>query len=444
MGKIGMKIFKGQLIVILVLLLMTIISFNFLSKKYLIYETHAQLKKQGMLIGTILKKSNFEDSNIQKMIDKKQLKTASQFFDSEIIILNTAGRIVYKNSNHFDSSSLKVVFNMDEPKIDGYIAEKIMLVNQDGDRKGAILLMTKINGLNQITNLMMGSLWMSFIIAGMIAIIIGKIFEKSITKPIMQLMNKMNHFTIKNIEYLDPIQTEDEIQALDKSFMKMGLKIKKYNEEQEKFFQNTSHELKTPLMSIQGYAEGIKDGVIEEEEIEESLDIIIKESQRLKKLVDEIIYITKIENREDSFAFKPISIKVILEEAVKSIKALAYAKNIFIEQALQEDHILELDEEKILRVFINILGNAIRYAQSTIKIKMMKDDGYLEIFIIDDGFGFKNKEEEKIFNRFYKGKNGETGLGLTIAKMIIERHGGKICAYNNIDIGAVFKITFPI
>ncbi|MCT4593696.1 MAG: ATP-binding protein [Anaeromicrobium sp.] len=106
-----------------------------------------------------------------------------------------------------------------------------------------------------------------------------------------------------------------------------------------------------------------------------------------------------------------------------------------------EDKIMgNVDEEKLLRVFINIIGNSLRYAKNNIIIKVVGNED-LKILIIDDGIGIKTGEESKIFERFYKSTGGKTGLGLYIGKVIINRHKGTIIAYNNESGGATFQIN---
>jgi signal transduction histidine kinase len=197
-------------------------------------------------------------------------------------------------------------------------------------------------------------------------------------------------------------------------------------------------------MSIQGYAEAIKDGVVEGKEMEESLAIIIEESQRLKKVVEEIIYLTKLENVEDIFNFEEGNIGEVIRKAIKSVKPLLDEKNIQINLKGNFDYLGKFDSEKIKRAFINILGNCVRYAKSTIIIEVTRAGNNLEIFIKDDGPGFKDGEEKRIFDRFYKGNKGGTGLGLAITKAIIEGHQGMIEAFNNSSYGAGFKIHLPL
>jgi signal transduction histidine kinase len=253
----------------------------------------------------------------------------------------------------------------------------------------------------------------------------------------------MNNFSFKENQQELVIHTGDEIEELADCFSSMVDKLKVYDVQQKSFIQNASHELKTPLMSIQGYAEAIKDGVVEGAEMEESLDVIIEESQRLKKIVDEMIYLTKLDSVEESFHFEKADVYEIINQSIKSVKALAEAKG--VDLRVNGDCTYEgyFDIEKLTRAFINIFSNGIRYAERQIQVNCKADESYMEIIIADDGKGFSDGEEKKVFERFYKGRDGGTGIGLAITKAIISGHNGQIKAYNAAPNGAVFKITLP-
>jgi signal transduction histidine kinase len=284
---------------------------------------------------------------------------------------------------------------------------------------------------------------MSLIVGGVIAVILGMIFQRGLTKPIQKLKNYMAAFSFKDSQQELKIKTGDEIEELAECFSAMVQKLKSYDVQQKRFLQNTSHELKTPLMSIQGYAEAIKDGIVEGNEMYESLDVIIDESKRLKKIVDEMIYLIKLDNVEETFHFETTRIGEIIDQSVRSVKALLDAGGIKLK--IEGDCSLEghFDKEKLTRAFVNILSNGIRYAESEITIDWKAKGSYIEINIADDGKGFQNGEENKVFERFYKGENGGTGIGLAITKAILTGHNSQIEAFNAIPKGAAFRIRLP-
>lgn len=444
MGKIGNKIILSYFLILLIAFLVTSVTFNFLSQKYLIRETRLQLRNEGQKIAEILRSMNLQDGNLKDVIlSRRQLRLAGKFMDSEVLVLNREGEVIYKDFKNINQSILLRLIKYDKTTLNGYIVERVAINGKNKQIKGYVFLFTRLKNIHMLNRLMRQTQSLSFVIASIIALAIGVFFQKSISKPIKILNEKMINFSVNSFHDYPDIKTGDEIEELDRSFKEMAAKIKRYSKQQKRFLQNTSHELKTPLMSIQGYAEAIKDGIVEGKELEESLDIIIEESQRLKKTVDEIIYLAKIENVEENFNFEETDLSKVISKSIKTIKSLADEKNINIEAQIEKDCIIKIDAEKILRALVNILGNCVRYAESKISIIASCKEKNIEIIIKDDGEGFKEGEENKIFERFYKGKKGSTGIGLAITKTIIEGHNGSIYAYNGMPKGAVFRIELP-
>ncbi|WP_176718862.1 sensor histidine kinase [Caloranaerobacter ferrireducens] len=444
MRKIGNKIILSYFLILLVVFLVTSTTFNYLSKKYLIRETRVQLRDEGQKIAELLRNMDLQESNLRDIILKsRQLKIAGKFIDSEVLVLNKEGKIVYKDFKNLNQSILYKLLKFKQSTLNGYIVERVVIKGKNQRINGYVFLFTRIKNIHALNRLMRQTQSLSFIIASIIALFIGMIFQNNISQPIKMLKDKMINFSIDSFHEYPDINTGDEIEELDKSFKEMAERIKRYSKQQKRFLQNTSHELKTPLMSIQGYAEAIKDGVVEGKELEESLDIIIEESQRLKKTVDEIIYLAKIENVEENFNFEEADLSKVIFKSIKTIKSLADEKNINIDVQIEKDCIVKIDSEKILRALVNILGNCVRYAESKISINASCKGEKIEIVIKDDGEGFKDGEENRIFERFYKGKKGSTGIGLAITKAIIEGHNGSIYACNGMPKGAVFRIELP-
>lgn len=197
-------------------------------------------------------------------------------------------------------------------------------------------------------------------------------------------------------------------------------------------------------MSIQGYAEAIKDGVVKDKEKEESLDIIISESQRLKKIVEEMIMMTKLDDVSEIFTYKKEDIYDILADSLNSVQPVLDKNDIVVNFNCEKGSSGEFDRDKLTRAFINIIGNCARYARTKIDINVNISGEFCYIDILDDGLGFKIGEEKNVFDRFYKGEKGGSGIGLALTKVIIERHNGEIKAINNINYGALFKIILSL
>ncbi len=396
-------------------------------------------------MASILSTLPLKDAELKDKISsvRKTIKIAGRFVDAEIVIFNKEGRILYKDVEDVDKRLIQLVYNSPSSSVKGYVSRIVPIVGRNSELKGNILLFTRVKNIYALNVLLRRTQLISFGMASIIALIIGLLFAEKLVKPLKQLTLKLERFSANRTLDTKAIRTGDEIEELDNCFIEMAGRIKQYDEKQIRFLQNTSHELKTPLMSIQGYAEAIKDGVVEGKEAEESLDIIIEQSQRLKKTVEDIIYLTKLESADEKLNYEECCICDIFDSAVRSVKPLAEEKGIQLVYDSQLEYSGYFDGEKLTRALINIIGNGIRYAKSIIEIKAFNCDEHIKLLISDDGAGFKEAEAGKLFDRFYKGDKGNIGLGLSITKAIIEGHGGRIKAYNSDSVGAVFEIILP-
>lgn len=220
--------------------------------------------------------------------------------------------------------------------------------------------------------------------------------------------------------------------------IRIGKQIDNSQKKLKEFFQNVSHELKTPIMSIQGYAEGIQTKVIEDQS--KAIEVIIEESEKMSDLVEELLYISKIDSGQLTMKKEPIEINELLYDCLRSIEMIAQNKGVEIKINFDETSpIIYGDEQQLSKAFTNILINAVRYATSQISIKCSKNKKHIEIIFCDDGEGISEKNLPHVFERFYKGENGNTGIGLALTKEIIDIHKGKVTA-GNLDKGAVFKV----
>lgn len=311
-----------------------------------------------------------------------------------------------------------------------------------GGLKGWVIAYAPITSIRQMGRGMLFVLLLSMIFTSLLAVAFGIFFARSIAKPIIKLKKRAELLTKRDFDTPVDIQTGDELEDLANTMNKMARELKEYDIAQKRFLQNASHELKTPLMSIQGYAEGIKDGVFENND--QALEIIVEESTRLKKIVDELIFLSKLETMEGFYKFSSEGMNEIIEKSIDKVNSLAVRDNININRMLYKDAVLNVDKDKITQALINILGNCLRHAKNEINITTSNNGEWFEIKVNDDGEGFDEKELKNVFERFYKGKKGNTGLGLAITKVIIEKHRGIITAGNGANGGAEFAIRLPV
>ena len=222
---------------------------------------------------------------------------------------------------------------------------------------------------------------------------------------------------------------------------RFGRDIEKEAERQQTFFQNASHELKTPLMAIQGYAEGIQAGVMD---AGGAAEVILAESDRMTELVEELLDISKIDMGRQQLALSEMDVRELLYDSIRAVEPTAAAGGIAIVPDFPEEPVMvKCDDAQMRRAVTNILTNGLRYARSELCLTCRPDKRNVIIRIQDDGDGIAEGDLPHIFERFYMGKSGKSGIGLALTREIIHLHKGTIRARNG-DTGAVFEITLPM
>ena len=222
---------------------------------------------------------------------------------------------------------------------------------------------------------------------------------------------------------------------------RFGRDIEKEAERQQTFFQNASHELKTPLMAIQGYAEGIQAGVMD---TGSAAEVILEESDRMTELVDELLDISKIDMGRQRLALSEVDVRELLYDSIRAVEPTAAAGGIAIVPDFPEELVmLSCDDTRLRRAVTNILSNGVRYARSELRLTCRADKRHVTIRIQDDGNGIAEADLPHIFDRFYMGRSGKSGIGLALTKEIVHLHRGTIRAYNG-ETGAVFEISIPV
>ena len=221
---------------------------------------------------------------------------------------------------------------------------------------------------------------------------------------------------------------------------RFGRDIEKEAERQQTFFQNASHELKTPLMAIQGYAEGIQAGVMD---AGGAAEVILAESDRMTELVEEILDISKIDMGRQQLALSEMDVRELLYDSIRAMEPAAAGGIAIVPDFPEEPVMVSCDDTRLRRAVTNILSNGVRYARSQLRLTCRADKRHVTIRIQDDGDGIAEEDLPHIFDRFYMGRSGKSGIGLALTKEIIHLHKGTIRAYNG-DTGAVFEISFPV
>lgn len=323
-----------------------------------------------------------------------------------------------------------------------YIAIVKPIIQKDSSNLGWIVIYSSLEKINQLQVMINIILLVILIFSALIIIIFSSIVSRKISAPFSSLNKHIREITARNFGIKIHLPVDDELQEFVNNINVMSEKLESYDKAQKTFLQNASHEFRTPLMSIQSYAEGIKYNVVDHDN---AADIIIDESKRLTHLVADLLYLSRLDTIEENYCFNNLDLNDLINSCVERSNGIALKGGISITTHLLDGKIkINADEEKLSRAIQNIISNCLRYAESKIVIQStMLNPQSVNLTIADDGQGFDTSEIPNLFERFYKGKKGIFGLGLAISKNVIEKHNGKITAKNT-ETGALFIIELPL
>lgn len=220
--------------------------------------------------------------------------------------------------------------------------------------------------------------------------------------------------------------------------LKLGKTIESAQEIRQSFFQNASHELKTPLMAIQGYAEGIVTGVLP---TTKSASVILEESDRMTALIEELLALSKIDSAQTTTEVETINLSDVINSVACSFAPAFKNNQKQLKIDLCDDVTTLCDQNQMRKAVSNLVGNALRHCKTCVTVSCKEENDKIVLKISDDGDGISKEDVPHIFERFYTGKNGNTGIALALTKEIIKLYGGDIKAYNR--NGAVFEVTLP-
>lgn len=328
-------------------------------------------------------------------------------------------------------------------------------------QEGSAFIITDVNiVMPQMKWFMIQLLFSVLIIILLTAIILVLWIYSGIVKPLKKLRRATFEIREGNLNYEIKESGEDEIGQLCSDFEEMRIRLKelidaklKSERDTKELFSNISHDLKTPLTAIKGYAEGIMDGVADTPAKQEKyMKTIHKKASDMTVLVDELLYYTKIDADSISYNFAEINLWDYFEDCLEEYNFDAQSQNLTMQYENDVDHATKViaDAEQLRRVINNIVGNSVKYMSrehGVIAIRVKELPEFVKIEISDNGVGIPEKDLPHIFDRFYRAdasrnsRKGGSGLGLAIAKKIIEDHGGIIWADSKVGEGTTTGFT---
>lgn len=373
----------------------------------------------------------------------QEIKVSGKAINARMVLTDEEGVIRLSSFSGLEKNAFDEIIRQLDSGTSKYQYVRIPFVSEETGTGGYLYLFAESDDIGNLNRDMLKILAGSLVFGTFISLMQSLWLQQGIGKPMKTLMQAVERFSVGEFAGVE-ITTRDEFQKLSEAFNRMAHRLKSAEEAQIRMIQDISHELKTPLMSVQGYAEAIRDGIVTDAEAERSLDVIIEESQRLKRLVEDLLTLSKLENQEFHMNLAPVAGSEIAGATIHAVGGYAREHGITVELRIDGDFQGLMDFDRMKQCLINIIGNGIRYSESKISVTVSQSRDCGLFIISDDGVGIGTDEIPLIFNRFHRGKSGGAGMGLTIAQAIAQRHGGDITASNGEVKGAVFQVSIPL
>jgi two-component system sensor histidine kinase GlrK len=338
----------------------------------------------------------------------------------------------------------------EKKKITDNIIELLKKIRHTGERN----VFTKILNLSESSDRAINFSRIILVLALSTGLIVAFIITRSIKKPLDVMRAKTVEISQGNFGEDIDVMSPPEIAELAAAINTMCHKLQEVDDIKSDFFSHMSHELRTPLASIKEGTTMLLDGLGGEisEKQQRILTIIVQESNRLIDQVNSLLDLSKMEAGMLKYQFTPTDLFALAKKSLEALAPLAEAKSIFIDNKIGALQPVQVDQERILQVFRNFIGNAIKFTpeKGSIKLEANVRESFVEVAVHDTGIGIHEEDLGRIFHKFQqiipiKGEKIQgTGLGLATVKQIILAHGGKVWVTSQAGQGSTFYFTLPL
>ena len=410
---------------------------------------------------SIIVQTNFEESQQigEELFDK----------DTRLTMISSDGEVLYDNfddsinENHLQreeikeaskngtGSSVRYSETMEQNYL--YVAE------YDAQEQTYVRLAMPFSGVSQSALMLLPSFFIAFVIAFFFVWLMSKRMADSILKPLQEISAVIRKadfgkekIEFQNYSYSELQEITDALQTMNNQIAKNLENLEREKQIRQEFFTNASHELKTPLTSIRGYSELLRQHAITDpDQIDHCLDCVLKESDHMTKLINDILTISKLEAKDYVVQKSHIKLKNLLENVLNSLSVQAKAMNLDIDASC-ENVTVYANLDHIQGILYNLISNAIKYNKPNGKIIIIIKERLDNILIkvMDTGIGISKEDQEKVFQRFYRVDKQRskivagTGIGLAIVKHIVQFYNGSISLKSKENEGTSIEISLPI
>ncbi len=471
MKSIGLKLWSGMmLLVVFMLIVLWLFQIVFLEKFYMTMQVDTLEKKSEEIVQEL---STFHDLSFIKdeRYRPKALESFIYTYHLNVEIINESGQVLYQMTSNpeqqshnsfkrsFDQVTEQVIkgervqTTFEHPRFGNtilFIGLPIMKIggaNEDPEQVGALIVNAPMAPVSDTANILKKQLLYITLILLAAAFVIAFMISRHLSNPILKINQAAKKIAKGNWNIDVETKSKDEIGQLAITIKEMAGDLKKSDQLQKEFIGNISHELRTPLSLIRGYAETIRDvSGSQPEKREKHLEVIIRESERLARLIEDILNLSQLESGVIKLMLTRINIWEVLEDTRTRFSNLAQNNEIDLVVSSAEAIQALGDYAKIEQVLINLVGNALNHSHSGGRIELKATDmgDRVKIEVKDNGEGIPKEALSSIWDRYYKVKNQNrekrigSGLGLAIVKNILIAHKSEFGVESTLGEGSTF------
>lgn len=359
-----------------------------------------------------------------------------------VVLLNTAGQVVETTPPGIEDDDLRPAGAAVPVEVDGEVVGYVQFVGDDaGDALRQSAEAAFLARVSRVILISAGG-------AALLALALGAALAQTISRPVRELTDGTKALAAGDLGHQVPVRTADEIGELARSFNTMSSDLQRSNQLRKQMTADIAHDLRTPLSVILGYSEALQDGKLPG--TPETYGAMHLQAQHLNRLIDDLRTLSLADAGQLSLQRRPVQTRGLLEHTALANLPQAEARGIGLEVA-GEGATVAVDPDRIVQVLGNLVGNALRHTPDGGRIVLATERraGRVLLSVADSGPGIPADDLPYIFDRFYRGDKaraaeGASGLGLAIARSLIEAHGGQLTAENAPDGGARFTITLPV
>ena len=382
---------------------------------------------------------NDQQFNVQVFgTNRKEIFRTQSWNDGELIGNDSKTQIKkLKNGQTIFQTSMPIISNKTRVLI-GYLA-----------------ITNRLDNLKQLKEELNQLALSILFVSAIIAIVLGYLLSNQMTKPIKKIQEIISSISEENIstKRIKVSEKNDEFAIVSEHFNELLDKISFYIEQQKHFVEDVSHELRTPVAIVEGHLKLLNRwGKDDPEVLEESLQASLVELQRMKTLVQEMLDLSRAPQVKEQYKDATTNVTEVAKQVVHNFRVLYPEFTFIFDDDLKRDLWIPIYLNHLEQVVIILMDNAVKYSldRKEIILSLSKGEEHVEIAVQDFGMGMTEEDRKKVFSRFYRvdkarsRERGGNGLGLSIAKELIESYDGEISVTTLLNHGSIFKITLPL